>query len=177
LTEAAFAGLYFSPRNKLPSRQIANSTAGALQRIDLPTVFTMTGLTYLSMVSVMLVFRKSSDIGEPSRLWFLSQLFLGVGATMVWGRDWSIFWFSSLPNALMTLGLSLQIAAYWSFFGDRSWRRWLVALTICFMVWQLSLREFGWNDAYRLAGVGTTQCLQQAMLVYVLARCASKGRH
>jgi diguanylate cyclase (GGDEF)-like protein len=146
-----------------------------LQLIDLPTVFTMTGLTYLSMASVMLVFRKSPDINESARLWLLSQLFLGVGAIMVWGRDWSIFWFSSVPNALMTLGLSLQIAAYWSFFGDRNWRRWLPVLTICFMLWQLCLRNFGWNDAHRLAGVGITQCLQQAMLVYVLLRCASMG--
>lgn len=136
--------------------------------LNLYTVTIMAGLSCLSIVIGANSYQKNTHFTLSIKLWTAGQLALAVGGLLFLGREYSAFWFSSVPNAILSMGFGLQIAAYADFFQLIRLRRALFPITLIVIIWQLSLRGFGWDEHHRQSGMLITLLMQQGLFIYVL---------
>ena len=119
--------------------------------LDNITLLVITGLGHACLALLLLFFRKPVDHLVAIRWFAASQISFAIGLILIIGRrSGSLFWFSTIPNTLVTLGMALLSVALASFFRWRVERQ-LFAIGLPLTIAQLFLRDLGFAEHFRLA--------------------------
>lgn len=141
-----------------------------MSQLEQITLLVITGMAHAVLALALLFFHKPDEIRHEVRLWLLAQTLAGIAYTLfLWRKVGSLFWFSSLPNAMIALAYGLTTIALARFFRVRR-IRYLVGVTAITTLAQLLLRELGLSEPVRLASVVLIGSLAQAVLCVLYVR-------
>lgn len=138
--------------------------------LDHLTLLAITGLAHAVLAVLLLFFRKPSSQHDVIRWYAISHVFLAFGLVLVAGRrGGSVFWTSTIPNTLVTLGMALLSVSLAQFFR---WQvtRLLIGLGLCFSLLQFFLRDLGFAEHIRLACAVVIASSGQFVVTWIYAR-------
>ncbi len=142
--------------------------------LDSITIFFLTGISHLVLALALWVFRFEKTDRKLAILWFAGQLAAGIGMLLILGRrDGALFWFSTLPNALIFLNSGLFLMIVRMFFGWRD--RWLWALPLFIVPLQFVIPLLGLPENWRLFLITLSTLLFSAVLVLSFWQQKSQG--
>lgn len=120
--------------------------------LDNITIFVLTGLAHFGLAAGLWAFRHTETDRLLKRIWLIGQLAGGIGMIVMLGRrDGSLFWFSTIPNALIYVCLGAQLLVVRQFFAlPLKPFLWPLALIIAM---QFVLRPLNLIENWRLFGV------------------------
>lgn len=127
----------------------------------------LTGLLHLGLALALWAFRPMELDRRLTYFWLVGQLAGAIGMLMLLGlRGGSLFWFSSVPNALVFLSMTSYVVLFRRFFHMPI--GWLWYLLVFLVLIQLVLRSFGLPDHLRLFWAVSGSVVNFALVLHTL---------